>query len=179
MKLTLLGLGNTGKEYENTRHNTGRLAAAFFSQQSRAAKKVKIIVSAFLMNQSGLAVKTLIKSKRAAAGLVVLRDDLDLPLGRVKMTFNRGAGGHKGVESVKCAVGTEAFVQIKIGISPSTPAGKLRKPSGEEKVQQFILGEFKPAEKLALKKVFKKIAAGLETLIQAGREAAMNELNTH
>ena len=55
----------------------------------------------------------------------------------------------------------------------------MKKISGEEKVQKFILGEFKPAEKLALKKVFKKVTAGLEILIKEGREAAMNKLNTH
>lgn len=178
MTYILMGLGNPGEEYTNTRHNTGRLAVSAFEAGSDLSKKVKIIVPDTFMNLSGKAVKGVIKSKKAAEGLVVFRDDLDLPLGRVKMTFNRGAGGHKGVESVKRAVGTEGFIQIKIGISPATPKGKIKKISGEDKVQKFILSDFKPAEKLILKKVFKKINEGIEVLIKEGREAAMNVINT-
>lgn len=178
MKYILIGLGNPGEEYAGTRHNTGRMAVNYFTDKSEVADKFKIVVPTVFMNKSGEAVKSLVKTKKAAEGLVVVRDDLDLPLGRVKMTFARGAGGHKGVESVKRAVKTEEFIQIKIGISPSTPKGKIKKVSGEEKVHDFILGKFKPAELLILKKVFKKIAASLETLQAKGREAAMGELNT-
>ncbi|MBP9856238.1 MAG: aminoacyl-tRNA hydrolase [Candidatus Pacebacteria bacterium] len=178
MKYILIGLGNPGAEYENTRHNTGRLAVSAFEKGSDLAKKAQIIVPSTFMNLSGKAVKGVVKSKKAAENLVVFRDDLDLPLGRVKMTFNRGTGGHKGAESIKRAVGTEGFIQIKIGISPATPKGKIKKISGDDKVQKLILSDFKPAEKLALKKVFKKINEGLEILITDGREAAMNFLNT-
>ena len=178
MKYVLVGLGNPGEEYEWTRHNTGRLAVSAFEKGSDLAGKVKIIVPDTFMNLSGKSVKGVITSKKAAEGLVVFRDDLDMPLGRVKMVFNRGMGGHKGAESIKRAVGTEGFIQIKIGISPATPKGKVKKVVGDEKVQKLILGEFKPAEKLILKKVFKKITEGLEILIKDGREAAMNFLNT-
>lgn len=178
MKYVLVGLGNPGEEYEWTRHNTGRLAVSAFADKSDLAGKVKVIVPDTFMNLSGKAVKGVIKSKKEAEGLVVVRDDLDMPLGRVKMTFNRGTGGHKGVESIKRAVGTEGFIQIKIGISPATPKGKIKKISGDDKVQKLILGDFKPAEKLVLKKAFKKITEGLEILIKDGREAAMNFLNT-
>ncbi len=178
MKYLIIGLGNPGAEYEHNRHNTGRLAVAAFEQGSNLSNKVMIIIPDTFMNLSGKAVKGLIKSKKAAENLVVVRDDLDLPLGRVKMTFNRGAGGHKGVESVKRAVGTEGFIQIKIGISPATPKGKIKKVVGDNKVEKLILSDFKPAELVVLKKVFKKINSSLEILIKEGREAAMNELNT-
>lgn len=178
MKYILMGLGNPGEEYKNTRHNTGRLAVTVFMAGSKLASKIKIIVPDTFMNLSGKAVKGVIKSKKMAESLVVVRDDLDLPLGRVKMVFNRGMGGHKGAESVKRAVGTEGFIQIKVGISPATPKGKVKKVVGDDKVEKLILSDFKPAEKLVLKKVFKKITSGLEVLIKEGREAAMNELNT-
>jgi len=174
----LFGLGNPGEEYRQTRHNAGVLAVEAFTKTSQLASRVKILEPQTFMNLSGRRVSGVIRSKSAAEKLVVLHDDLDLPLGRVKMTFNRGAGGHKGVESVTRAVKTKSFFQIKIGISPATPKGKIKKPQGEEKVQKFILGEFKPAERQALKKVFKKIVAGLELLLTDGREAAMNFLNT-
>lgn len=178
MKYIFIGLGNPGSQYEWTRHNVGRLAVAALARGSHLAARAKIIIPTTFMNLSGQALKGLVKSPKAAQGLVVFRDDLDLPLGRVKMTFNRGAGGHKGVESIKRVVGTEGFIQIKIGISPTTPKGKIKKVTGEEKVQKFILSEFKPAERLALKKVFKKITQGVEILLTTGREAAMNFLNT-
>ena len=69
------------------------------------------------MNKSGNAVGDLIKSQKAAKDLLVVHDDLDLPLGRMKMSFNKSSGGHKGVESVMRAVKTESFWRLRIGIS--------------------------------------------------------------
>ena len=69
------------------------------------------------MNVSGKAVSTFIKSPKAAKNLLVIHDDLDLPLGTIKMVFGRGSGGHKGVESVMRAVKTKNFARIRIGIS--------------------------------------------------------------
>jgi len=192
MSFIIVGLGNPGEEYEGTRHNAGRLAVSLLSDdwsddqrtnsliaKAKLGKKaVTLLLPETFMNLSGAAVKSLVKSVKAAAELVVIRDDLDLPLGRVKMTFARGAGGHRGVESVKRAVKTDKFYQIKIGISPTTPGGKLKKPQGEDKVQKFILSKFKPDELKILKKVNQKIAAGLELLLNKSSEAAMNELNT-
>ncbi|PIR45386.1 MAG: aminoacyl-tRNA hydrolase [Candidatus Vogelbacteria bacterium CG10_big_fil_rev_8_21_14_0_10_50_13] len=192
MSFIIVGLGNPGQEYEETRHNAGRMAVELLSDDWSDDKKTRSLVSkakigkkpvALLlpetfMNKSGEALKPLVKSVKVAAELVVIHDDLDLPLGRVKMTFARGAGGHRGVESVKRAVKTDKFYQIKIGISPATPKGKIKKPQGEEKVQKFILSKFKPDELKILKKVNQKIAAGLELLLNKSPEAAMNELNT-
>ena len=178
MKWVLVGLGNPGAEYEWTRHNTGRELVLNLVKTLGTKKNVVLLTPDTFMNKSGQAVAPLIKTKKAAEGLVVIRDDLDLPLGRVKMTFARGAGGHKGVESIKRAIKTEEFIQIKIGISPSTPKGKIKKVAGEEKVHDFILSKFKPAEVAELKKVYKKITASLDTLFLKGREAAMGEINT-
>lgn len=192
MSFIIVGLGNPGQEYEETRHNAGRMAVELLSDDWSDDKKTRSLVSKAkigkkpvnlllpetFMNKSGEALKPIVKSVKAAAELVVIRDDLDLPLGRVKMTFARGAGGHRGVESVKRAVKTDKFYQIKIGISPATPKGKVKKPQGEEKVQKFILSKFKPDELKILKKVNQKIAAGLELLLNKSPEAAMNELNT-
>lgn len=192
MSFIIVGLGNPGQEYEETRHNAGRMAVELLSDDWSDDKKTHSLISkakigkklaALLlpetfMNKSGEAVKSLVKSVKAAGELVVIRDDLDLPLGRVKMTFARGAGGHRGVESVARAVKTDKFYQIKIGISPATPKGKVKKPQGEDKVQKFILSKFKPDELKILKKVNQKIAAGLELLLNKSPEAAMNELNT-
>lgn len=178
MKWVIVGLGNPGEEYEGTRHNTGRELVDLLEKKWGSKKDVALLTPDTYMNKSGGAVAPLVKSAKAAEQLVVVRDDLDLPLGRIKMTFNRGTGGHKGVESIKRAVKTEGFIQIKIGISPSTPKGKVKKVSGEDKVQKFILSKFKPAEVAVLKKSYKKVVEGLEILLTDGREAAMNFLNT-
>ncbi len=191
MSFILVGLGNPGQEYEKTRHNAGRLALApladdwshdrrlnaLVSQTKIGRAKALLLLPETFMNKSGEAVKPLIKSAKAAGELVVIHDDLDLPLGRVKLVFARGAGGHKGVESIKRAIKTDQFYQLKIGISPATPKGKTKKPQGEEKVQKFILGSFKPEELKILKKVNQKIAAGLELLLNQSPELAMNLLN--
>lgn len=193
MSFILVGLGNPGQEYEKTRHNAGRLALApladdwshdrrlnaLVSQTKIGRAKALLLLPETFMNKSGEAVKPLIKSAKAAGELVVIHDDLDLPLGRVKLVFARGAGGHKGVESIKRAIKTDQFYQLKIGILPRRGgvSRQVKKPQGEEKVQKFILGSFKPEELKILKKVNQKIAAGLELLLNQSPELAMNLLN--
>lgn len=176
MNYIVVGLGNPGAEYENTRHNTGTLALDYLESKLNN-KKVKLVRPAVFMNQSGAAVKKLITSVKAAEKLIVIHDDLDLPLGRIKISFDRSAGGHRGVGSIIKQIKTQKFIRIRVGISPATPSGKTKKPSGEEKVINFILGKFKPAELLVLKKVNKKIAEAIETIVADGREIAMNTYN--
>jgi len=175
MSYLIVGLGNPGAEYEKTRHNTGRLVVA--SAAAELGHRAKFLLPETMMNDSGRAVAKLVKSKKAAEKLVVIHDDLDLPLGRVKISFGRGAGGHRGAASIIKALKTEKFIRVRVGICPTTPGGKLKKPRGEKAVIDFILGDFKPAELATLKKLAKKITAALETLIADGREAAMSAVN--
>lgn len=196
MSYIIAGLGNPGAEYDDTRHNCGRIMLNFFAKKNDFSEwkekanlrglvsegkvgkeKVVLLLPETFMNKSGESLKTAVKSVKAAERLVVVHDDLDLPLGRIKISFNRGPGGHRGVESIIRALKTEAFIRIKIGISPETPAGKLKKPQGEKEVEKHILGKFKPAEQVELKKVSKRVAEALEMLIIEGREKAMGEFN--
>jgi PTH1 family peptidyl-tRNA hydrolase len=200
MSYIIVGLGNPGPEYEKTRHNTGRLILeAFYKKASKenelsewkVDKKLSAIKSTgkigkesvvllepeTMMNNSGKSLKELINTPKKAEKLVVIYDELDMPLGSYKISFNRGSGGHRGVESIIKNIKTKEFVRIRVGISPATPSGKLRKPQGEEKVIDFILGKFKPAEEEELKKVSKKITEALFCLIEEGREKAMNMFN--
>jgi PTH1 family peptidyl-tRNA hydrolase len=190
----IVGLGNPGEEYRETRHNAGRMVLDFFHKSIGARewqpdKKLKALLSdgkvgknkvLFLkpetfMNKSGLSVGPLVKSKKAAESLVVIHDDLDIPFGSYKISFNKSSGGHRGVESVIKSVKTEAFVRVRLGISPQTPSGKIKKPKGEEVVGDFILGNFKPKELLELKKISKRISEVLSILIEDGREKAMSQ----
>ena len=128
------------------------------------------------MNKSGNSLKTLITSEKKAKTLVVIHDDLDLPIGTIRICFNRGAGGHRGVESIIRAIKTEKFIRIKVGISPCTPSGKTRKPKSE-KVGDFILAKFKPEEMTELKKVSKKVGEALVVMIEEDVYKAMTDFN--
>lgn len=170
----VVGLGNPGEEYSRTRHNAGRMAADFVAEK---VSGVKVVTPDTFMNHSGRAVAKVIKSKKAAEKLIVIYDDLDLPIGGMKISFNRSSGGHRGVESIIKTLGTEAFIRIRIGISPKTPTGKTKKPIGEKVVEKHILTEFKKPEMELLKKVFKTVVTVVETIKDDGLQTAMTEFN--
>lgn len=196
MAWVIVGLGNPGEEYQGTRHNTGRMALEYFvahmefgpwKEDTRAKAHVAsgmigktavvLVAPDTFMNKSGNAVAKFVKSQKAAERMVVIYDDLDLPLGSLKLSFNRGSGGHKGVESIMKAVKTKKFTRVRIGVSPETPGGKLKKPQGEDDVVKFILSKFRPSETDEMKKVFKRAAEALKCIVLEGRELAMNTFN--
>lgn len=179
----LVGLGNPGLEYENTRHNIGRMAIDVIAEHLEIGEDFKVdkvmeaekakgswegepvilIKPNTFMNKSGKSVSPIVNgltkeaSLKKAAKIIVLHDDLDLPLGKIRILFNRGSGGHRGVESIKKALKTEAFIRVKIGVMPTTPTGKPKKPKGEEKVVDFILGQFQKSEMVVVKKALKDV----------------------
>ncbi|MFZ1987981.1 MAG: aminoacyl-tRNA hydrolase [Minisyncoccia bacterium] len=197
MATVIVGLGNPGKEYEKTRHNAGRMAVELLRKQNDLddfvfkktanalvsegvieGEKVTLVLPETMMNLSGKSVMALIKSPKAAKNLIVVRDDLDLPIGVIKMTFARGSGGHKGVESIMRAIKTDAFAQIKIGISAQGKKNTVKKVSGEEKVVKHVIGKFSPKEEPVLKKALKKTAGVLTLFVTEGIEKATMEANT-
>ncbi|MBI5401176.1 MAG: aminoacyl-tRNA hydrolase [Candidatus Yonathbacteria bacterium] len=207
MQYIIVGLGNPGEEYANTRHNAGRMVVeqfrtkndfpewtadkslkALVSKSSWGKYKVILLMPDNFMNVSGKSVAPLVKNAKdadlpAAASLaqagrtIVVYDDLDLPLGSMKISFNRSSGGHKGVESVIKALKTRAFARLRIGVCPTTPSGKLRKPKGEQELIDFIVGPFKKAEADEMKKVIKKGAETLAIILDLGREIATGKAN--
>jgi peptidyl-tRNA hydrolase, PTH1 family len=196
MSWIIVGLGNPGAEYEKTRHNAGRLAVMRFSEregieewkEDRKTKlhiargesgndSVVLILPDTFMNKSGLAVAKYVKSPKAAKKLIVLYDDLDLPIGRMKISFDRGSGGHKGVDSIIRSVKTREFARIRIGISPETPSGKMKKPQGEWGVNDFILGGFKPNEIKELNLIFDRSVEAIKAIMERGVGVAMNQFN--
>ncbi len=173
----LVGLGNPGKEYENTRHNTGRIVVNLVEKKLENIK-VKFITPDTFMNNSGKAVAPFVKSKKDLKDLVVVYDDIDLPLGKIKISFNRSSGGHNGLESIIKSVKSQEFVRIRVGISPATPSGKIRKPKGEKAILNFLLGEFKKPELETLKKLSKKVVEAVETIFTEGKDKAMSLYNS-
>lgn len=195
MAYIFVGLGNPGAEYEETRHNTGRMVLTWFGKTLGAEWKtdkklnadvakvkvgktpVTLVLPNTFMNNSGKSVKPLVASVKAAEKLMVIYDDLDMPFGASKISFNKSSGGHRGVESIIKAIKTEKFARVRVGISPKTPSGKIKKPSGEEAVTKVILGKFKPEEITELKKLTKKVGTALETFVKDGLEITMTGFN--
>lgn len=169
----VVGLGNPGEEYARTRHNAGRLASEFVAEK---VSGVKVLTPDTFMNVTGKFVAKHVKSKKAAEKLIVIYDDLDLPIGAMKISFDRGSGGHNGLESVIKALKTREFIRIRVGVSPATPSGKLKRPSGD-KLQDFLLAEFKKPELEKLKKVFKKVSDAVVMIKEEGLDKAMGEFN--
>jgi len=199
MNYIILGLGNPGEEYENTRHNTGRMIVDAFAKKIDAdddwkedkkikseIAKTKIEKNSVLLvkpntftNKSGDAVKSLVKNKKQAETLVVVHDDLDLPLGKIKISFNKSAGGHRGVQSIIKAIKTEGFIRMRVGICPVTPSGKQKKPQTEEGIIDLILGKIKNSDQDNWKKIIKKAVGGLESVVIDGRDVATMNINSN
>ena len=192
-----MGLGNPGKEYEKTRHNAGRSAVELLAKQegfgefvlnktSKALvtkgnigkESAVLVLPETMMNASGKAVSAFIKTPKAAKNLLVIHDDLDLPLGTIKMVFARGSGGHKGVESVMRAIKTQEFARIRIGISGVGKKNQAKKVSGDEKVIKQVIGKWKPSEEAVFKKVLKKVAETVRLFAAEGTDSATQFANT-
>lgn len=209
----LVGLGNPGAEYENTRHNTGAFVIEAFRKaadfpewsfdtklcalvsvgevrplEKKKSKGVKalLVFPQTYMNKSGAVLKHLQptthnlqqgkKKIKEVINLAVVHDDLDIPFGSFKISFNKSSGGHKGVESIIKAVKTEAFVRVRVGIASSASA--VKKSQAESAVEKTILGKFSPAELTELRKLAKNIAEGLHCLITESREKAMSQYHS-
>lgn len=196
MSYIIIGLGNPGEEYEGTRHNSGRIvldllrrefdgagfeldkkSQALVSEIKIGKEKVLLVAPETFMNKSGKAVGSLVKNKKAAEKMLVIYDDFQLPIGRMKISFNKSSGGHNGLESVIKAVKTEAFLRLRIGTAPATAKGQAKIPHGEDKILKFILSGFKPDEMKAIKKLGKKAAEGVMFFVKEGREKATNVVN--
>jgi peptidyl-tRNA hydrolase, PTH1 family len=172
----VVGLGNPGEEYLRTRHNTGRMAAHCVAENP--IPNVKVITPDTFMNVTGAFVKKYVKNEADAEKLIVIYDDLDLPMGSMRISYDRGSGGHNGVESIINALGTERFIRIRIGVSPVSPEGEIKKIKGEEKVEKHILGEFKPAEMEVLNKVFMNTVTAVATIVEKDLQTAMTQFNS-
>ncbi|MEX0917075.1 MAG: aminoacyl-tRNA hydrolase [Candidatus Paceibacterota bacterium] len=196
MKHFIVGLGNPDEEHTENRHNAGRTlvlkfakkqgfpqwekkkkAGALFSEGVLGKEEVELVLPETYMNKSGTAVAHFVKNKKQAERLVVAYDDIDLPLGVIRIAFGRGSGGHKGIESVIRSIGTKDFVRLRIGVAPTTPSGKIKKPQGEDRVLDYLLGNFNEKDKEKLRVVFKKGSEALHTIMSEGRMEAMNQYN--
>ena len=197
MAFVIVGLGNPGNEYAKTRHNAGRLALELFakkegfpafvekknahalvSEGTLEGEKVTLVLPQTMMNLSGKSVPAFVKSVKAAKKLLVVQDELDMPLGALKMVFGRNSGGHKGVESVMRALKTKEFARLRIGISGTGKKHQAKKPSGETRVIKHVIGTFSPSEEAVLKKVLVRSVEAIRVFVSDGIEEGMQKANT-
>lgn len=183
----IIGLGNPGKEYSETRHNIGfkvveNIAREFgggFEFKKELVSEVaevkidgqKTILAKphTFMNKSGEAVKKILnKYKSKAVNLVIIHDDLDIPFGKTKLSFDRSSAGHKGVESVIRFLKTQKFYRLRFGTF-NTKLSKIRKEKNEKKrvggINNFVVGSFSPNEKSKLNKTIKSSASKILSII--------------
>ena len=180
----IIGLGNPGVKFKDTRHNIGFMAVDFFAQKNDfpefiLSKKYNTLVSEkrevmlvkpqTFMNNSGIVIKKILNHKSKILNLIVVHDDIDLPLGIMKIVKNRGSAGHKGVESIIKTVGNKNLIRLRIGIQPKT--GKPKKP------ESFVIKNFTPEEKNIVEKTLKKTAEALNYFIENDLEKTMNKYN--
>ncbi len=182
----IVGLGNPGREYAWTRHNLGFQVVNYLSElwrlpltrkslesrwgQGRVGEERVILAQpTTYMNLSGQAVSLLLSYFKLSPGdLVVVHDDLDVPLWRLKIVKGGGPGGHRGVFSIIGALGTEAFIRVKLGIG---------RPPPEMPAENYVLSHFPAAEAENVAVLVERAGEAVAVLIQEGLTAAQNRFH--
>lgn len=175
----IVGLGNPGMQYEQTRHNAGfraldLLAGGIEWENKYDAQFIKtdsVILAKpqLFMNLSGKSVAQILKYYPAAQ-LIVIHDEMDFPLGSMKIMKNSGAAGHNGVQSIIDEIGTKDFIRIRIGVN--NPETKKDLPT-----DAFVLQKFEEPEEQLLKEVLVKTIEAVELIQTDGLEAAQTKFN--
>lgn len=204
MKL-VVGLGNPGEKYESTRHNLGFMIVEHFLKDFQSAKntvwekspkfkseisqiewqprhgtleKVVLAKPQTYMNNSGLAVKIVTDFYKISADNVwVVHDDIDLPLGYMKIRFGGSAAGHHGVESIMEHLGTDKFWRFRMGIGQPRTRDDSRDYQMKN-AEDYVLGNFAGQERGKLKDLIKRGTQAIETGLEDGLDHAMNRFNT-
>lgn len=191
----IVGLGNPGKKFEGTRHNVGFMVLDKFAEKNNfpefglqkkanalvsegvvgnppshkateGQRKVLLVKPQTFMNNSGNAVKEILKNN-PSSNLIVIHDDIDLPVGKMKIVKERGSAGHKGVESIIKNIGNDGLIRFRIGI-----AGKT-----DIKAKRVVLKKFNKAEQNIIDKTIDRTVQALDFFIKEGLEKTMNEYN--
>jgi len=190
MKL-IVGLGNPGEKYEKTRHNLGFTVLDALLQELTPVEKTewkenknlkskiyslksKIILAKpqTFMNASGYAVAKLTKHYTPdPSRLFVVHDDIDLPLGKIKIKEGGGSAGHRGIDSIAKELETHDFVRFRLGI------GHLGPGSSDKEVERYVLSPFSRGEKSKARRMVKKAVKAIELALEEGLERAINQFH--
>jgi peptidyl-tRNA hydrolase, PTH1 family len=192
----IIGLGNPGEKYKNTRHNVGFMAIDAFAKinnfpEFKLNKKSNSLISEkpfdsaqcedtillakpqTFMNNSGKSVKSLIKNLKLKIKnyIVVVHDDVDLSIGKIKIVKERGSAGHKGVESIIKNIGNDGLIRFRIGIKPQDTRYKI------QNTKTLVLKNFSKEEQKTIDETIQKTTDALDLFIKEGLEKTMNEYN--
>ena len=183
----IIGLGNPGTVYKNSRHNLGFKTVDLLSTQldlhlsdhrfqtlststKYHNKKILLACPQTLMNRSGIAVKHLVEYYRPdIRDIMVIHDDIDLDVGRIKIVCGGGAGGHHGIESVAYHLGINEFCRTKIGIG---------RPRYNEAIEDFVLNPFYDDQQTTIKEALHIAVKAIESFVLYGVEATLNTFNS-
>ena len=189
----IVGLGNPGPKYSRTRHNVGWMAADLLGRRWGIRKDrdlcscrvgagrfegcpVRLVLPQTYMNGSGAAVARLLKRlKQGPSSLLVVLDDVSLPLGLIRLKGKGSSGGHLGLASVLEDLQTEEVPRLRVGIGRSSPS--QRGPAEKNDLTDFVLGRFDPDEQGLLDTVLSEAAHACEAWVVGGLPAAMNRFN--
>ena len=191
MKL-IVGLGNPGKAYVHNRHNIGFRCLNYFARlhsirfdhrQCRAriglgeigGEKLLLSKPRTFVNLSGRPVACLVsKHDITLSDLLIIYDDLDLPLGRIRLRQSGGSGGHKGMNSIISALGSEDFARVRVGVGrPQVEEQSI----SEDAIVNYVLSNFSPQEEKVIKPVIATVAETVDCFLNQGIEAAMSKFN--
>ncbi|MBR3039143.1 MAG: aminoacyl-tRNA hydrolase [Lachnospiraceae bacterium] len=183
----IAGLGNPGREYVNTRHNVGWSALDVFAskygirveeEKFKAllgkgvveGQKVILVKPLTFMNLSGEAIRAVCDYYKVdpESELIVLYDDISLPVGQLRIRPKGSAGGHNGIKNIIQHLGSEVFLRIKVGVG--------EKPSRMD-LADYVLGHFSEEDKAAEKEAYEKVSEAVVMLMQDKMEEAMNRFN--
>lgn len=191
----LVGLGNPGEKYQNTRHNVGFVTLDTLLKQLEPLKKTfwekdeKIDTKALkingqeiflakpktFMNNSGYAVNSFLAKKKAnSEDLILIYDDVDLPLGKIRVRFGGAAGGHHGVESVIEQLGTDKFLRIRLGIGNLKYENSKRVKKG---VEEYVISPFTAQEKKKVKEMVNQAIRSIFLILEHGMDKYMSKYN--
>jgi PTH1 family peptidyl-tRNA hydrolase len=190
----IIGLGNPGRCYANNRHNTGFMCLNHFARtqgikfdkkQSEArigvgeiaGLRVMLAKPQTYMNLSGESVSRLVKIFRINLNdLLVIHDDLDLPLGKVRIRLGGGSGGHKGIESIISCLGSQDFIRLRVGIGRPTATESSTEISDAD-IIAYVLSEFSAQERRIITTLIPEVGEAILYLITEGLTATMNKYN--
>ncbi len=193
MKL-IVGLGNPGRGYANNRHNIGFVCLNHFARmqgirfdkkQGRARiglgevadSKVVVAKPQTYMNLSGRSVSLLVKKFNVSLNnLLVIHDDLDLSLGKIRIRQDGSSGGHKGISSIITELGSQNFIRIRVGIGRPVKNEGITEFS-EDEIIAYVLSDFTPDEKQAITQVISSVSEAILCILTDGPVAAMNRYN--
>lgn len=194
----IIGLGNPGEKYKKSRHNVGfifldlifsgfekeKYAEALISKQVLDGHEVILVKPQTYMNESGKSVSYL-KEKYDIENenILVLYDDIDLPFGQIRISHDRGDGGHNGIKSLSSHLDSKDFTRLRFGIAPVGEDGTAIKPKGgfftstSRAVSNFVLKDFSENDLEKIKNLSPKVEKIIKIFIKEGRGKVMNEFN--